>query len=202
MLLHQIYIREQRSAVNARSIAIGAHAYHSSYNNNQCRFCAFNGLDDTRAYRDRLMTSALCFVMTQMYGCYTKELGDYVKGTQNVPAAPVMHGNNACNEEFSRYGGKISSTLEVVWRHSFAKLSEDWVFLTLLGFVMAVLSFFMDYGIDFTNEGKSYTVLAIFTDIRIAYLCTRVRWPRRNVSAVVPREIKFESEFFFFFLYL
>lgn len=87
-----------------------------------------------------------------MYGRYTKELGDYVKGTQNIPA-PVMHGN-VVNEEFSRYGGKISSTLEVVWRHSFAKLSEDWVFLTLLGLVMAVLSFVMDYGIDFTNEGQ------------------------------------------------
>lgn len=87
----------------------------------------------------------------QMYGCYTKELGDYVKGTQHIQS-PVMHGS--ANEEFSRYGGKISSTLEVVWRHSFAKLSEDWVFLTLLGLVMAVLSFVMDYGIDFTNEGQ------------------------------------------------
>lgn len=86
-----------------------------------------------------------------MYGRYTKELGDYVKGTQNAPA-PAMHGS--ANEEFSKYGGKISSTLEVVWRHSFAKLSEDWVFLTLLGLVMAVLSFAMDYGIDFTNEGE------------------------------------------------
>lgn len=86
-----------------------------------------------------------------MYGRYTKELGDYVKETQNVPAS-VIHDN--VNEEFTKYGGKISSTLEVVWRHSYAKLSEDWVFLTLLGLVMAVLSFFMDYGIDFTNEGQ------------------------------------------------
>lgn len=89
--------------------------------------------------------------MAQMYGRYTKELGDYVKATRNIPE-PAIHGNT--NEEFSKYGGKISSTLEVVWRHSFAKLSEDWVFLTLLGLVMAVLSFFMDYGIDFTNEGQ------------------------------------------------
>lgn len=95
------------------------------------------------------------FDMTQMYGRYTKELGDYVKETANSMPAPVMHGGNGNgNEEFSRYSGKISSTLEVVWRHSFAKLSEDWVFLTLLGLVMAVLSFVMDYGIDFTNEGQ------------------------------------------------
>lgn len=86
-----------------------------------------------------------------MYGRYTKELGDYVKESQNI-RPPAIHGN--ANEEFSRYSGKISSTLEVVWRHSFAKLSEDWVFLTMLGIVMAVLSFVMDFGIDFTNEGQ------------------------------------------------
>jgi len=94
--------------------------------------------------------------MAQMYGRYTKELGDYVKGTQNIPT-PVIHGS----AEFSKYSGKISSTLEVVWRHSFAKLSEDWVFLTLLGLVMAVLSFAMDYGIDFTNEGQCTTVTSL-----------------------------------------
>lgn len=95
--------------------------------------------------------------MAQMYGRYTKELGEYVKRTQSdVPSSPAMRRNNSANEEFTRYGGKISSTLEVVWRHSFAKLSEDWVFLTLLGLVMAVLSFVMDYGIDFTNEGQCY----------------------------------------------
>jgi len=91
-----------------------------------------------------------------MYGRYTKELGDYVKGTQNIPSS-TMHSNT--NEEFNRYSGKISSTLEVVWRHSFAKLSEDWVFLTLLGLVMAVLSFAMDYGIDFTNEGQYTNII-------------------------------------------
>lgn len=95
-----------------------------------------------------------------MYGRYTKELGDYVKGTQQNISAPVIHGG--ANEEFIKYGGKISSTLEVVWRHSFAKLSEDWVFLTLLGLVMAVLSFAMDYGIDFTNEGQ-YSVATTIT---------------------------------------
>jgi len=100
--------------------------------------------------------------MEQMYGRYTKELGDYVKGTQQNIPAPVIH--SGANEEFSKYGGKISSTLEVVWRHSFAKLSEDWVFLTLLGLVMAVLSFAMDYGIDFTNEGQySYYTISMGT---------------------------------------
>ncbi|VVC29034.1 Hypothetical protein CINCED_3A021062 [Cinara cedri] len=117
------------------------------------------------------------FVQSTMYGRYTKELGDYVKGTQNVQT-PVIHGN--VNEDFTKYGGKISSTLEVVWRHSFAKLSEDWVFLTLLGLVMAVLSFFMDYGIDFTNEGRIW----LFKDMMFNQYLQYISWVLLPVSLI------------------
>ncbi len=34
------------------------------------------------------------------------------------------------------------------------KIGEDWVFLTILGFTMALLSFIMDYAIDKCQEGK------------------------------------------------
>lgn len=115
---------------------------------------------------------------TLMYGQYTKELGDYVKGTQQNIPAPVIHGS--ANEEFSKYGGKISSTLEVVWRHSFAKLSEDWVFLTLLGLVMAVLSFAMDYGIDFTNEGRIW----LFKDMAFNQYLQYIAWVLLPVSLI------------------
>ncbi|XP_026822321.1 chloride channel protein 2 isoform X1 [Rhopalosiphum maidis] len=118
------------------------------------------------------------FVQSTMYGQYTKELGDYVKGTQQNIPAPVIHGS--ANEEFSKYGGKISSTLEVVWRHSFAKLSEDWVFLTLLGLVMAVLSFAMDYGIDFTNEGRIW----LFKDMAFNQYLQYIAWVLLPVSLI------------------
>ncbi len=32
----------------------------------------------------------------------------------------------------------------IFWKHTFAKIGEDWVFLALLGIIMALLSFVMD----------------------------------------------------------
>lgn len=42
--------------------------------------------------------------------------------------------------------GKIFRAISWCWRHTFAKMGEDWIFLALLGFIMAVLSFLMDKG--------------------------------------------------------
>ncbi|XP_050434534.1 chloride channel protein 2 isoform X2 [Adelges cooleyi] len=116
-------------------------------------------------------------VQTTMYGRYTKELGDYVKEPRNR-APSIVHTH--ASEEFSRYSGKISSTLEVVWRHSFAKLGEDWVFLTMLGLVMAVLSFVMDYSIDFTNEGKIW----LFKDMAFNQYLQYIVWVFLPVSLI------------------
>lgn len=41
-----------------------------------------------------------------------------------------------------------------VWRHTFARLGEDWIFLALLGVIMAVLNFAMDRGIAVCNNGE------------------------------------------------
>ena len=40
-----------------------------------------------------------------------------------------------------------SKVITYVWKHTFAKLGEDWVFLAVLGIVMAIISYIMDYGI-------------------------------------------------------
>ena len=35
----------------------------------------------------------------------------------------------------------------------FSKIGEDWIFLTLLGIIMALLSFIMDYAIEKSQDG-------------------------------------------------
>lgn len=35
-----------------------------------------------------------------------------------------------------------------LWRNTFARLGEDWVFLAMLGIIMALLSYVMDKGIS------------------------------------------------------
>ncbi|GBP04871.1 Chloride channel protein 2 [Eumeta japonica] len=48
--------------------------------------------------------------------------------------------------------GKFFKVLGYIWRNTFARLGEDWVFLALLGFIMAILNFAMDRGIAICNN--------------------------------------------------
>lgn len=99
------------------------------------------------------------FASFQMYGRYTKELGEYAKDE----AIRLGLKRNKLKEEIGgdihRYcrgkcASKLTAGIAFVWKHTLAKLGDDWVFLGLLGVLMAILSFFVDYGINFINKGK------------------------------------------------
>ena len=47
-----------------------------------------------------------------------------------------------------------SHVVAYVWNKTFAKLGEDWVFLAVLGILMAVVSFAMDLGIKGCNDAR------------------------------------------------
>lgn len=110
-----------------------------------------------------------------MYGRYSRQLGEFAKlealrqqekrrikeekarkkelrGYQGIHHL-LLPENYACNLAF--VVGKLSKTFSYLWKHTFAKLGEDWVFLALLGVIMAVLSFMMDRGISMCNKGNS-----------------------------------------------
>lgn len=56
------------------------------------------------------------------------------------------------------YGNKSNRLIDFlswIWRHTFARLGEDWVFLALLGIIMAILSYIMDVGITLLSDGES-----------------------------------------------
>src|SRR5207245_570762 len=65
-------------------------------------------------------------------------------------------------KELYEYRGKYCTTLisvaGFIWNNSFAKLGEDWVFLAILGIIMALISFLMDYGIAVCNSGTLETL--------------------------------------------
>ena len=44
--------------------------------------------------------------------------------------------------------------VEFLWRHTFARIGEDWVFLALLGIIMALVSFAMDYTISLCGHAR------------------------------------------------
>jgi chloride channel 2 len=101
--------------------------------------------------------SAMGYQQTLMYGRYSKSLGDYAKEEskrqkildkrrrkQTARRTAELTGEKSHGKAY-RTTTKI---ITYVWKHTFAKLGEDWVFLAVLGIVMAVISFIMDYGID------------------------------------------------------
>lgn len=95
-----------------------------------------------------------------MYGRYTKDLGEYAKEeARKVKALERKRKkeDRLRNKELQKYRGKCASKViaafSFVWRHTFARLGEDWVFLALLGIIMAFISFLMDRGISICNQG-------------------------------------------------
>lgn len=57
-------------------------------------------------------------------------------------------------ELYGRRSSRVVRFLLWLWKNSFARLGEDWVYLALLGIIMALLSYVMDKGISMCTNGK------------------------------------------------
>lgn len=93
----------------------------------------------------------------QMYGRYTKELGEFAKEEAkklNKRRKDRLQADELRNKYRGRCATKFATVVGFIWKHTFAKLGEDWVFLALLGIIMATISFFMDRGINIIGRSK------------------------------------------------
>lgn len=95
-----------------------------------------------------------------MYGRFAKDLGEYAKDEAYRAKAlerKRKKEDRQRNKELQKQRGKCASKLIAafgfLWRNTFARLGEDWVFLALLGIIMAFISFLMDRGISMCNNG-------------------------------------------------
>ncbi|XP_048486893.1 chloride channel protein 2 [Plutella xylostella] len=68
--------------------------------------------------------------------------------------------------------GKLVKVLGYIWRHSFARLGEDWVFLAALGIIMAVISFAMDRGIAVCNNARMW----MYKDLATSTFSQYIAW--------------------------
>lgn len=57
-------------------------------------------------------------------------------------------------ELFGSSSSRIKRCIVWIWKNTFARLGEDWVYLALLGIIMALLSFIMDKGISMCTNGN------------------------------------------------
>ncbi|XP_072383243.1 chloride channel protein 2-like isoform X1 [Diabrotica undecimpunctata] len=113
------------------------------------------------------------YVQTLMYGRYSKQLGELAK-LEGLKAAERkrLKEEKARKSELRGYQGKVAKCISFLWKHTFAKLGEDWVFLALLGFIMALLSFLMDRGIAICNNAR----LWLFRDLTMHPAAQYAAW--------------------------
>lgn len=93
-----------------------------------------------------------------MYGRYSRQLGEYAREESAKARAKRRASVDVISDSIISSGEHKRSTsarfFTFIWQHTFARLGEDWVFLTLLGIIMAVLSFVMDRGISACNNAR------------------------------------------------
>ncbi|CAH1103822.1 unnamed protein product, partial [Psylliodes chrysocephalus] len=113
------------------------------------------------------------YVQTIMYGRYNKQLSELSR-LESLKAAEKkrIKDEKARKREFRGFQGKFSKSISLLWRHTFAKLGEDWVFLALLGIIMAILSFLMDRGISICDSAR----LWLFRDLTLHPAAQYAAW--------------------------
>nr|XP_032524768.1 chloride channel protein 2 [Danaus plexippus plexippus] len=77
--------------------------------------------------------------------------------------------------------GRFFKVLGYIWRNTFARLGEDWVFLALLGIIMAVLNFAMDKGIAVCNNARMW----MYKDLATSTFSQYVAWVSLPVCLIL-----------------
>ncbi|XP_066596165.1 chloride channel protein 2 isoform X2 [Prorops nasuta] len=115
---------------------------------------------------------------TLMYGRYTKDLGEYAKeearrSKYQERARRKYEKTRAEGLRKSRRGAlcrKLLALLAFLWKHTGARLGEDWVFLALLGIIMALISYAMDRGISMCNNARIWLYQDLTSHPALQYL--------------------------------
>ncbi|XP_026245080.2 chloride channel protein 2 [Urocitellus parryii] len=122
---------------------------------------------------------ALQYEQTLMYGRYTQELGAFAK----EEAARIRLGgpepwkgppSPRAPPELLEYGQSRCARCRIcsVRCHKFlvSRVGEDWIFLVLLGLVMALVSWAMDYAIAVCLQAQQWMSRGLNTSILLQYL--------------------------------
>ncbi|XP_017035903.1 chloride channel protein 2 isoform X7 [Drosophila kikkawai] len=93
-----------------------------------------------------------------MYGRYTKDLGEFAKDEARklkiLEKRRKQEDKQRNKELLGKHSTRAKRVSSWIWKHTIARLGEDWVFLALLGIIMALLSFIMDKGISICTNAR------------------------------------------------
>merc|ERR1719341_290415 len=117
------------------------------------------------------------YQQTLMYGRYSKSLGDQIKEEakrQKVVEKLRKKEHKKRKQELRGGHGdayqRVARIVTFVWKHTFARIGEDWVFLGLLGVIMALVSFLMDYTISMCNNARLWLVKDLVSNIYLQFV--------------------------------
>jgi len=143
-------------------------------NTNSVDFGSIEVMSDNEETEEE-RNGAMGYQQTLMYGRYSKSLGEEVKKRQKI--VEKLRVREMKRRRFdselkmkNSFVLKICNTFLFCWRHTFAKLGEDWVFLGLLGLLMALVSFAMDYTISLCNNARLWLVEDLISNIYLQFL--------------------------------
>ncbi|XP_064547947.1 chloride channel protein 2 isoform X5 [Drosophila montana] len=114
------------------------------------------------------------YIDTLMYGRYTKDLGEFAKDEARklklLEKRRKQEDKQRNKELLGRRATRIKRISSWVWKHTLARLGEDWVFLALLGIIMALLSFIMDKGISICTNARIWLYRDLTSQPFIQYI--------------------------------
>merc|ERR1719397_505557 len=117
------------------------------------------------------------YQQTLMYGRYSKSLGDQIKKETRAmmtPRRPRKKEHKKRKQELRGGRGdayqRVARIVTFIWKHTFARIGEDWVFLGLLGVIMALVSFAMDYTISICNHARLWLVQDLVSNSGLQFL--------------------------------
>ncbi|XP_068155990.1 chloride channel protein 2 isoform X11 [Drosophila tropicalis] len=109
-----------------------------------------------------------------MYGRYTKDLGEFAKDEARklklLEKRRKQEDKQRNKELLGKQTTRVKRISSWIWRHTLARLGEDWVFLALLGIIMALLSFIMDRGIAVCTNARIWLYRDLTSQPFIQYI--------------------------------
>ena len=121
-------------------------------------------LENRESDEDEDGKSEMGYQQTLMYGRYSRTLGEFAKEEAKKKQREIeIQRRKDSKKRMRELSGKKQRgrcyrvtirILTYIWQHTFAKIGEDWVFLALLGIIMAIVSYVMDEGISHCNQAR------------------------------------------------
>ena len=128
-------------------------------------------------------TTHMDYEATVMYGKYNRDLADYAKSqAQRLKHEKEIFERGKPSEQYSKsLSNCCYQKLNAVKKRIYQHIGAEWVFLLLLGIIMALLSFAMDYAIQKCQKAHYW----LYTELRDYIILQYLAWVFFPLSFII-----------------